>query len=461
MLKKLNFTKAAIQALPIPETGKRDVYQDTEQPGLQLRVTSTGAKSFSVYRRVKGGRPQRITLGKFPDVSVSDARTSAKQVVAKLSLGVDGRLVPHINKESTTLEGLFWDFLENRRNRRGAYLSPASKSSYETIYRQHLSKFGRKRLEEITDTQLAALHTRLGREHPTQANRVIAVASSLFSYAQERKLFKGQNPAAGIKKFPETARDRFIQADELPRFFRALAIEPNETVRDLFLASLLTGARRSNVLAMRWADVRLERGEWRLHSTKNGTPQTVHLSPEMVEMLRARKRAQEEEHREQQAEGNPPEFVFPGTGETGHFKEPRKGWRRILDRAEAIGIIERLEEAGHGDAAHSIEIEPPYRSLPFLREIATRFGVRIDGLKLDDLRIHDLRRTLGSWQAKTGASLAIIGKSLNHKSTSTTAIYARLDLDPVRESVNNATSAMLAAAGLTTGGDVVPMRRKK
>jgi integrase len=73
----------------------------------------------------------------------------------------------------------------------------------------------------------------------------------------------------------------------------------------------------------------------------------------------------------------------------------------------------------------------------------------------DDLRIHDLRRTLGSWQAKTGASLAIIGKSLNHKNQNTTAIYARLDLDPVRDSVNAATSAMMAAAGVKTSADVV------
>jgi len=72
-----------------------------------------------------------------------------------------------------------------------------------------------------------------------------------------------------------------------------------------------------------------------------------------------------------------------------------------------------------------------------------------------------LRRTLGSWQAKTGASLVTIGKSLNHKNPSTTAIYARLDLDPVRESVNTATSAMMVAAGLKNSADVLPLQRKK
>jgi hypothetical protein len=70
-----------------------------------------------------------------------------------------------------------------------------------------------------------------------------------------------------------------------------------------------------------------------------------------------------------------------------------------------------------------------------------------------------LRRTLGSWQAITGASLSIIGKSLNHSSVATTAIYARLNSDPVRESLARATSAMLTAAGLKRPGKVVKVKQ--
>lgn len=73
-----------------------------------------------------------------------------------------------------------------------------------------------------------------------------------------------------------------------------------------------------------------------------------------------------------------------------------------------------------------------------------------------DLRLHDLRRMLGSWQGRTGASLVVIGKSLNHRSREATAIYARLDLDPVRQSVERATSAMLEVAGIKQGADVPP-----
>jgi integrase len=218
----------------------------------------------------------------------------------------------------------------------------------------------------------------------------------------EWRIWKGENPAHGIAKFSEQSRDRFLQSDELPRFFKAVAEEENKTIRDYILMSLLTGARRSNVLAMRWHDINFERAEWRIEVTKNGAPQTITLSPEAIEVLLNRRPSDKAE------------YVFSGSGKSGHLEEPKKGWKRIL---ESAGI--------------------------------------------EDLRIHDLRRTLGSWQAKTGASLAIIGKSLNHKNQSTTAIYARLDLDPVRDSVNTATHAMMVAAGLKESADVVKLAKQK
>ncbi|HEY3327803.1 MAG TPA: tyrosine-type recombinase/integrase [Novimethylophilus sp.] len=82
------------------------------------------------------------------------------------------------------------------------------------------------------------------------------------------------------------------------------------------------------------------------------------------------------------------------------------------------------------------------------------------GSRLNDLRIHDMRRTLGSWQAATGASLVVIGKSLGHKDTASTMIYSRLNLDPVRDSMQTATRAMLAAGGLLPTAEVIPIKRK-
>ena len=402
MAKVIKLTKGAIEALNTPGQGKRDTYHFEGVPGLQLRVTNGGVKTFSVFKRIKGGSPERITLGRFPDWTPEKAKQEAMKHIADLVNGKSPADATRTGKQEITLGELLGDFLQHRQNRRGAYLSEASKRDYKSSFDLHLNHLAKRRLSKIKDAELGTIHTKLGREHPARANRVIALASSMFSYAKEKKLFSGENPASSIKKFPENSRDRFIQADELPRFFQAVAAEENEIMRDYILLSLLTGARRSNVLAMRWQDVNLDRGEWRLLTTKNGTPQTVTLSPEAMEILRNRIPAE------------PATFVFPGVGSSGHLAEPKKGWKRILERA---GI--------------------------------------------DDLRIHDLRRTLGSWQAKQGASLAIIGKSLNHKNQSTTAIYARLDLDPVRDSVNTATSAMLAAAGLKPAAEVVKLRGKK
>lgn len=147
---------------------------------------------------------------------------------------------------------------------------------------------------------------------------------------------------------------------------------------------------------MRWKYVDFERREWFIPETKNRTSQTITLTDEAIVVLKKRQKNAKEKHQEKSAAKI--DYVFPGSGRTGHLVEPKKVWCRILDNA---GI--------------------------------------------EDLRLHDLRRTLGSWQARMGAALAIIGNSLNHKSPSATAIYARLDLDPVRDSVEKATQAIFAA----------------
>jgi integrase len=391
---RFKFTKKDIEARPVPE--KSYVYHyDTEVKGLGIGIGKTGTKTFIFYRKINGS-PERLTLGRFPDLTVEQARGKASAINSARAKGENPAQVRRAGKAEYTFADLFSEYLERH--------SKPNKKTWaedESQFNNYLSKpLGSKKLSAIDRASVAAIHSSITKAgHPTTANRVKALLSSVFSWAISAGLWE-INPALGIKLNKENSRDRFIQGDELPRFFQALAEEQNDTMRDYFLLSLLTGARRSNVLAMQWDDVNLGRAEWRIKETKNGTPQTVTLSPEALIVLRNRKSPE------------PAAFVFPGIGNTGHLAEPKRGWQRILERA---GI--------------------------------------------DDLRIHDLRRTLGSWQAKTGASLVIIGKSLNHKSQNTTAIYARLDDDPVRNSVNTATSAMMAAAGLMKSADILPLKK--
>lgn len=397
MANKINFTKATIEGLVLPEHGKRMDYHDTKTLGLQLRLSSSGTRTFSVLRRIHGIL-ERVTLGRYPALTIEQARRKAAEINADIANSVNPAEVKRGRKAELTFSELFMEYLER-------HAKPNKKTWAQDQSQFHsylLASLGPKKLSAIDRSSIASIHSSITKAgHATTANRVRALVSSIFGWAISAGL-SHTNPATGIKQNKEHSRDRFIQGDELPRFFRALADEQNPSMRDFFLLSLLTGARRANVLAMRWEDVSLDRGEWRLKTTKNEIPQTVTLSPQAVEILRDRMRLE--------SAG----FVFPGRGKTGHLAEPKKGWQRVLSRAG-----------------------------------------------LGDLRIHDLRRTLGSWQAKQGASLAIIGKSLNHKNQNTTAIYARLDLDPVRASVNAATSAMMAAVEAGNNTAVLSFNPKK
>ena len=304
------------------------------------------------------------------------------------------------------------------------------------------------------------------------ANIAVKLLRALFNKAIEWELWNKPNPANGIKLFREYSRERFLQPDELPRFFKALADEENETIRDYILMSLLTGARRSNVLEMRWDQVSIERREWRIPATKSGVPHVVPLLPEATAILERRQTERDTAAAEKARDDASPdakaeaatEYVFPGVGAAGHLIEPKKGWRRILDRAELYQLIEWLADARSWDRKQiedAMGAADHRKALKEAREAVKALGKAPGPARIRDIRIHDLRRTLGSWQAATGASLPMIGRTLQHKNVSTTAIYARLNLDPVRASMEKAATAMFAAGGLMPKAEVVSLEPKK
>ena len=377
-MEKVNFTKAIITAKVAPATG-RTYLHDAKEAGLVLMVTAAGRRTFQLYKKHKG-RPVRVTLGTWPEITVEQARKKARDAKADLDAGINPNDALRQERQEMTFAGLFNQYMER-------HAKPRKRTWQEdqNQFDRYLGSLANKKLSTITRKDVAALHGKIGKTAPTAANRLLALLSSVFGRAIEFGLWEGANPCIGIRRFPEQSRDRFLSADELRRFFEAMDQEPDSTTRDFFATALLTGARRANVLEMKWADLDLDAATWRIGRTKNGSPQTVALVEPVVELLRERKR---------QATSV---FVFPGKGATGHLVEPKRGWSRIC---KAAGI--------------------------------------------EGARIHDLRRTMGSWQAKTGASLPVIGKSLNHLNQTTTAIYARLDLDPVRSAMEKAAAAMLA-----------------
>ncbi len=444
MAQTINFTVEKIESIETPATGRIE-FKDSKAQGLYLRISASGVRSFSFVGRPKGsGRVERVTIGKFPTVPVAEARRQAKNLAATLANGSSPADASRKQRGEDTLTDLA------KLYRANLVLRGKTTANYDSLWSVYIEPaFGTRRLSDISAKAVETWHRQLpaiirarreqdaaeraqqaverrerivaaqaGRKRgpdpkpvktprrvvtgERSANSALAALRAMFNWAAGRRpaLFQGDNPAEGHELFEDVERERFMRPEELRPFFDALAAEPNVTMRDFILIALLTGARRANVVQMRWADVDLVHSEWRIPAaeSKNRKPQMVALGPEATAILETRQK------------GTKSQYVFPSTrSKAGHIKDPRRTWHRVLEAA-----------------------------------------------KLDDLRLHDLRRTLGSWQARTGASLVVIGKSLNHRSRDATAIYARLDLDPVRQSVERATAAMFESAGLNQGGAVLP-----
>ena len=408
MPERVKFTGAEIKALEKPTAaGARRVVYDMLVPKLAIRITAADTRTFYVVKR-DGSAMSWVKLGTFPDMTVEKARKAAERVLGDFAEGLNPAAAKRAERQKQTFGQAYEQYWTLHVEPRGVKSSEEIRSMWQRclgpLPDEPAKKHGRKRakheagvdwsgrkLDAIDNHSVRTLHADIGRTHRTMANRVVELGSAIYNNAIKHG-YAGGNPFSGIEPFKEAKRDRFIQAGELPRFFTALASDTSQDFQHFALLSLLTGARRNNVLAMRWQDIDPHTATWRIPGevAKNDEPQVVALVPEAIEILKTRGLRDTG-------------FVFAAASKTGYMTPPKKRWRALLARA----------------------------------------GV-------SDLRIHDLRRSLGSWQAISGASLAIIGKSLGHRSADATMIYARLSLDPVRASVATATSAMLEAAGVKT-----------
>jgi integrase len=342
------------------------------------------------------GRTRFYTIGSYPDFTPDMARRESKRIGGEYDAGRDPAQEKKKRREVFTWTDLFDWYMEN-------HAKPHKRTwEYDVdMNRLYCSTWKRKPYQSITADTITRWHKQTGRDRGEhQADRVLAMVKTVFGKAIEAEVIEGRNPARNVKKFfsnpDEYSRDRFLSGDELGRLLKALSEYPDQDMADYFMVSLFTGARRGNVCSMRWGDMdRTDQAEpkWTIPGTesKNKTAMQVTLVEPVLSILNQRYEDRASD-----------EYVFPVKrkgANTPHLTEPKKAWANICEKA-----------------------------------------------RLENVRIHDLRRTLGSWQAMLGASLQVIGKSLGHKSTQSTLIYARLNDDPVRASVTGAASAMLQAA---------------
>ncbi len=376
------FTEERLRTISIPATGKREYYNDTTEKGLRLAVSGTGVKSFQFQRwSPEKQRPVIVTLGKWPDLPLNSARDKANAMRQEISKGNDPQAEKKEKRDTLTVAELLDRYITEH-----SIPHKRSAKDDQAMIRLHLKPtFGTRRVNELTPEAVRSWHNGLTKTmKPASSNRHLALLRSVYNVM----LPDLPNPCRGVKMFKEYSRDRFLQPEELESFFLAIENERatgNPDIADYLLLSIFSGARRSNVLAMQWNDVDFSREQWRIagEDSKNKSIMLVPLVGEVLEILTRRRLTASSV------------FVFPSHGKTGHMVEPKKGWDRIKKTAG-----------------------------------------------LADVRLHDLRRTMGSYQTISGASTAIVGKTLGHKNPASTAVYARMTLDPVREAMEKAVALM-------------------
>lgn len=398
MADRFNFTKNRLEDAA-PAAGKRRaLFWDEKVPGLALRVTDKGAKSFYVVKRVRQGEPEWIRLGAFPALSVEQARRMALEHGAKLAAGESVATMLRAAREDLTFEELFeWWHAEHVVKRR----SPVYAKDTAWQFKTYLMPIARVKACKLTRAMVRKVHAQVGTHAPYQANRALSLVRAVYNKAIAQDKVACENPAVGVEAFPEQSRERRLLPGEIEVFLEAVAAEPNADIRHYVLLSLFSGVRRRNVLAMRWSELDLDAGLWKIPSTKGGRPQVIPLLDAELAILRERDKTRAESP-----------WVFATRSKSGHLIEPKAGWKRILKRAQ-----------------------------------------------IEDLRIHDLRRTLGSWMADGGTPLNVIGKTLNHLSPAATAIYSRLSIDPVRKAKEQAVAAMIGTPDRAK--KVVPIAARK
>lgn len=379
-------TKRKIDSFSYQGRGvSRDVRWDGLIPGFGIRIYPSGRKTFVLSYRCNG-RKRLMSVGSYGVITLDEARDLARKASVNVASGIDPLDQRQLAIQGDSVADLCQAFMD-----RHAKPHKRSWKDDESRIRLYIvPAWGTLKASSLKRSDVARVHRKLGEQHPYAANRLLELISKMYELGRIWAVVADDhpNPARRIPKFKEEKRDRWITPQELPRLARAIDLEPNRPARAALWLYLLTGLRKSELLPLRWSDIDEQRQEIRIGMTKSGRPHYVPLSAEAREILRSLPHD----------EGNP--YVFQGTKPGRHLVNIDKPWRRV--RA-AAGI--------------------------------------------EDVRLHDLRRTMGSWLAQAGNSLHLIGRVLNHSTPSTTQVYARFGDDHVRAAIDSYGKRLMGAAG--------------
>lgn len=358
---------------------KRHVVWDDLIPGFGVRVSHTGRKSFILKYRNEAGKTRQMTLGRFGVLTLKQARDAAREKLVEVAQGEDPLKRRQEKRDAETVSDLADAYVEKYARAR----KKTWKRDRRRLERHIKPRWGSRKAASITHRDVDELHRHIGidKGHRVEANRTLALVQKMFNWARSNGYVSRTtpNPAGDVDKFPEKSRDRWVTPEEMPRLLDAIDAEDSPYVRAAYWLLILTGTRKSELKAMRWRDVDLERAELYIPDSKTNTSRTIPLSTPAVGLL---------EHLPQ-VTGNP--FVLIGRLEGQGLVNLKDPWDRVRERCD-----------------------------------------------LKDVRMHDLRRTAASWIAQLGYSEFVIRRFLGHSTKGVTGVYARMgSAEAIRRAVED------------------------
>lgn len=344
------------------------------------RDTSEKGFTLRIYRSNKkvfyfqSYKTKSKHLGNFPYITLAEAKAKVFEIKRNICNGVDIESIKS-NIKIVTFEDVY-----NRYWNEYVLFNCTERSRIHiqeriNYYAKHL--FTRP-IKSITSVEIQKLHTIASKNGIYAANGLIGVLSPIFNYAINWE-YIDKNPCSKVKKHREISRSRFLSSEEIKNLFDSTSDDKNQDAKDFIVISLYTGVRKSSVLSMKWKDVSFLAKTWSvLIKNKERVPQILPLVEPVMQILERRK-------------NNSSKWVFSSDlSKTGHLEGIRKPWVRILNRAG-----------------------------------------------LEDVRIHDLRRTLASWMEKDGKKQFVISQTLNHKDSKATDLYINLNTEVVRDAITD------------------------
>jgi integrase len=358
-----------------------------------------------------------VTIGAVGKIEVEKARAAASKIIAGAELGKDHAAELAKARAEMNVAQLCDLYLSEGCETKKASTLATDRGRIERHIKPLL---GKKRLSEVTRTDIerfmrdvasgktaADVKTKkFGRAivegGKGTATRTVGLLGGIFSFAVARR-FLSDNPAKGVKRYPEKKGETFLSSAELAKLGEALVKTEAGNANPAGVAILrllaFTGARKGEIVALRWSEVDLERGYLRLGDSKTGA-KIIPLGAPAIEVLASVK----------MIDGCP--FVFPATSGTGHFQGVEKLWRNVRTAAG-----------------------------------------------FPTLRIHDLRHSFASVGLARGDALPVIGVILGHADVKTTARYAHLADDPVRQAADAISRTVKSAFEQEPSADVLRLER--